>query len=145
MLADTTPQSCVEQYDSSVGQGLISRAGWVVWDDLGSPRLDGPLASTAKTWVDTKGTTNAADLYFFGHRQDYRAALQDAAQLSGRIAMPPLSALGVWWSRYYTYSQQQVVAEVLEGYHNHSLPLNHLVLDMDWCAQCLPRLLAARC
>ena len=29
-------------------------------------------------------------------------------------------------------SQEQLIDEVLEGYRNHSLPLNHLVMDMDW-------------
>jgi alpha-glucosidase (family GH31 glycosyl hydrolase) len=46
--------------------------------------------------------------------------------------MPPLSAFGVWWSRYYAYSQEQFETEVLQGYANHSLPLSHVVLDMDW-------------
>jgi len=32
--------------------------------------------------------------------------------------------------RYYSYSAESIVDEVLSGYANHSLPLTNLVLDM---------------
>ncbi len=50
-----------------------------------------------------------------------------------KIRMPPLSAFGVWWSRYYPYSGDQFISEVVAGiYANNSLPLHHVVLDVDW-------------
>jgi len=50
--------------------------------------------------------------------------------VSGAPAVPPRSALGVWYSRYYPYSADSFVGEVLQGYVNHSLPLSNAVLDM---------------
>ena len=49
-----------------------------------------------------------------------------------KATLPPLDSFGVWWSRYYKYSDQQVIDEVLNGYAKNGLPLNNLVLDMDW-------------
>ena len=52
--------------------------------------------------------------------------------------MPPLSAFGIWWSRYWVYSvgvptvAQDIVTDVLDGYREHGLPLNHVVMDTDW-------------
>ena len=43
------------------------------------------------------------DWYFFGYGLDYTRALYDFSTLSGPIALPPSSAFGGWWSRYYAY------------------------------------------
>ena len=61
---------------------------------------------------------------------DYRAAMAEWMSILGRPAMLPRSAFGVWWSRYYRYSEETIVSEVLDGYRNHSIPLNALVMDM---------------
>jgi hypothetical protein len=34
---------------------------------------------------------------------------------------------------YDVYSESAVVTQVLGGYANYSIPLAHLVLDMNWC------------
>ena len=38
---------------------------------------------------------------------------------------------GVWWSRYWAYNETGI-RDVIEGYGSHDLPLNYLVLDVDW-------------
>jgi alpha-glucosidase (family GH31 glycosyl hydrolase) len=50
--------------------------------------------------------------------------------------MMPWNAYGVWWSRYWAYNETGIRA-VIEGYESHDLPLNYLVLDVDWhrCGQ----------
>ena len=75
---------------------------------------------------------DATDWYFFGHGHAYRAALADFTAIAGAIALPPKSAFGPWWSRYYNYSQVEFTQEVLQGYANYSIPLENAVMDMDW-------------
>ena len=81
------------------------------------------------------------DHYLFAHGHRYTDALADFALVAGKMDMPPLSAFGIWWSRYWVYSvrvpevAQDIVSDVLEGYRDHALPLNHLVMDMDWHSQ----------
>ena len=41
------------------------------------------------------------DLYVFGCGSDYRACLADFVAVAGPMALPPVSALGVWWSRHW--------------------------------------------
>ena len=45
--------------------------------------------------------------------------------------MPPLYALGYWYSRYWKYSQRDYVNLVSEIQANH-IPLDVMILDMDW-------------
>jgi hypothetical protein len=72
------------------------------------------------------------DWYFFGHGHRYREALQDFALVSGKVSLPPRSAFGVWWSTWYAFSAVEMTKTVLEPYAQHGLPLDVLVLDMDW-------------
>ena len=46
--------------------------------------------------------------------------------------MPPRAAFGVWWSTWYEFSQQEFTETVLQGYADHGLPLDVVVLDTDW-------------
>jgi hypothetical protein len=63
-----------------------------------------------------------SDQYLFAHGHRYTDALKDFSLVAGRMDMPPLSAFGVWWSRYWVYSvgvpsiAQDIVTDVLDGY-----------------------------
>ena len=48
------------------------------------------------------------DWYFFGYGHDYRKALGDYVRVAGRIPLPPRFAFGAWWSRYWSYSDQEL-------------------------------------
>ena len=73
-----------------------------------------------------------ADLYFFGHSHRFREALADFALVSGAASLPPRAAFGVWWSTWYPFSVEEMTQTVLQKYADHGLPLDVLVLDMDW-------------
>ena len=66
------------------------------------------------------------------HRQHERAAHPPPRRTRASLSLS---------LRYWTYSvgvpaiAQDIVTDVLEGYKQHALPLNHLVMDMDWHAQ----------
>lgn len=105
--------------------GLVSRSGWAVFDDSDTRTLD-PISGW---WADEN--TNNVDLYLFAHGHDYKAALRDFVAISGKPAMPPRAAMGVWWTRWYNMNEGDVKG-VVDEYEMHSVPLDVFVLDMDW-------------
>jgi len=132
----TSPEECNEAYVAAMGPGLISRSGWAFLDDTETARVvpapDAP-AGIPTWWDEGRVRVDVYDVYFNARGDgDHRAAIADWVTVLGRPAMLPRAAFGVWWSRYYPYTQDSIVAEVLEGYRNFSIPLNFLVFDMDW-------------
>ena len=126
---------CIHFPPKGMGSGFISRSGWAVLDDRATGRLV-PVATAPAglpTWWDQSGSLiDSFDMYFHAHGDlNFRAALADWVSIMGRPAMLPRSAFGVWWSRYYPYTQQTIVDEVLSGYANFSIPLNNLVFDVS--------------
>ena len=117
--------------------GLISRAGWVVVDDSTRPLFDSADFSfsegekSAWPWVVLRPKGERQDLYFFGYGHNYEKALGDYVQVAGRIPLPPRFAFGAWWSRYWSYSDQEL-DELVKGFHENNVPLDVFVIDMDW-------------
>ncbi len=107
--------------------GLISRDGWVVVDDTARLLYDG----SDWPWVTPRPAGKRQDLYFFGHGHDYRGALADFTKVAGRIPMPPRFAFGIWWSRYWAYTDVEF-EQLVRDFEARTLPLDVLVVDMDW-------------
>jgi len=134
----STPMQCNDQYRASMQPGLLSRSGWALLDDSTTARLTAAPDAPAgiPTWWDSGGRglsrPTGYDIYF-GARSDadFKAMLADWVAVLGQPAMLPRSAFGVWWSRYYPYTETSIVEEVLSGYKNYSIPLNMLVFDME--------------
>eukprot|EP00937_MAST-01D_sp_MAST-1D-sp2_P000544 g544.t1 len=131
--------------------GALSRDGWAVLDDGGTPvfdrevRLPAPVAAGAVPrpaqwpWAGGRAagssgsSARTADLYLFGcGNEAFEPCLGDLASLTGAIALPPRSVLGLWWSHYEPISQEVLVTDVLAHHANLSIPLNHIVLDVNW-------------
>ncbi|HSM61541.1 MAG TPA: TIM-barrel domain-containing protein, partial [Longimicrobiales bacterium] len=110
-----------------LGSGLLSRDGWVLLDDSVTPLLseEDPPRAVARPGGDR------LDWYLFLHGTDYRAALADYALVGGPPPMPPRYAFGLWWSRYWAYTDTELMELVLD-FERHGLPLDVLVVDMDW-------------
>jgi alpha-glucosidase (family GH31 glycosyl hydrolase) len=117
--------------------GLISRDGWVVVDDSVRPLFDSADFSFAQgekspwPWVMQRPLGGRQDWYFFGYGHDYRRALYDFTRVAGKIPLPPRFAFGTWWSRYWSYTDQEL-EQILRGFRAHTIPLDVLVIDMDW-------------
>ncbi len=111
-----------------LGKGLISKSGWTVVDDTQSVVMD---KSKGFEWVAERRKGAEADLYFIGYGKDYKAALRDCADLLGRQPMPPRYALGCWFSRYWAYTDQEI-EELVDGFDRADVPLDVIVIDMDW-------------
>ncbi|MEA3339064.1 MAG: glycoside hydrolase family 31 protein, partial [Chloroflexota bacterium] len=82
-------------------------------------------------WVAPRPDREAQDWYFFGYGHDYKAALSDYVRFGGRAPLIPRFVLGAWWSRYWAYSAQDL-KDLVRDFERHDLPLDVLVVDMDW-------------
>lgn len=120
-----------------IGQGLISRDGWVLVDDSTRPLFDSANFSFSEgeqspwPWVVLRPPGARQDWYFFGYGHQYKKALRDYVEVAGRIPIPPRFVFGNWWSRYWAYSDQELNA-LVRGFNENDTPLSVLVIDMDW-------------
>jgi alpha-glucosidase (family GH31 glycosyl hydrolase) len=127
----------VKGSDTKLEPGLVSRGGWVVVDDSTRPLFDSAdfsFIEGAKSpwpWVMERPPGDRQDWYFFGYGHDYRRALYDFTRVAGKIPLPPRFAFGAWWSRYWSYTDQEF-KELVKGFQTHEVPLDVLVIDMDW-------------
>ncbi|PYQ35756.1 MAG: alpha-glucosidase [Acidobacteria bacterium] len=110
-----------------LGAGLISRDGWVVVDDSQSPLFD----NSNWPWVTERPKGERQDLYLFAYGHDYKQALYAYTQVAGKIPLPPRFVFGTWWSRYWAYTDTEF-EEIVRGFQEHDIPLDVLVIDMDW-------------
>lgn len=117
--------------------GLISRDGWAVVDDSTRLLFDSADFSftegerSAWPWVTLRPSGDRMDWYFFGYGHDYRRALYDFTRVAGKIPLPPRFAFGGWWSRYWSYTDEEF-DDLIRGFEQHDIPLSVLVVDVDW-------------
>jgi alpha-glucosidase len=117
--------------------GLISRDGWTLVDDSARPLFDAADFSfrageqSPWPWVMLRPAGERQDWYFFGYGHDYKGALHDFTRVAGKIPLPPRFAFGAWWSRYWSYSDQEF-EQLLQQFRTHDTPLSVLVMDIDW-------------
>jgi hypothetical protein len=107
--------------------GILSRAGYFLYNDTPSPRMD-----PETDWVTgPTGEEGYQDLYLFYYGVGYKQALADYRLLFGRTPLLPRYALGLWYSRYPTFSQDEIY-QLVEIFERHDLPLDVFVLDLEW-------------
>jgi alpha-glucosidase (family GH31 glycosyl hydrolase) len=82
-------------------------------------------------WVMAREGRHRQDLYFFGYGHAYKKALFDFTRVAGKIPMPPRFTFGFWWSRYWPYTDEEM-RQLVEEFEIHHVPLDVLVIDMDW-------------
>ncbi|CAF1309523.1 unnamed protein product [Rotaria sp. Silwood1] len=71
------------------------------------------------------------DLYLFGHGHAYSQALFEFTRLAGSIPLPPRYIFGIFFSRYWAYAEYEE-RQIITEYIQHDIPLDVLVIDMDW-------------
>ena len=107
--------------------GLLSRSGWALVDDSQRPVFG------AQGWVEGRSSPASPDLdlYFFGYGRAYLDCLRDFCRIAGAVPLIPRWALGNWWSRFWAYTQEELVA-LMREFEAHEVPLSVCVVDMDW-------------
>ncbi|RYE84323.1 MAG: hypothetical protein EOO65_02465 [Methanosarcinales archaeon] len=123
-------------YYSHCEEGLVSRDGWVLVDETVKPRLYAdPVYGMFPGSPEPLALLRPAryiDWYLFGHGRNYKAAMKDFVTLSGPIPLVPRYALGPAFSRWYQWNDMENVGIVQNGFAKHGIPLDVLVIDMDW-------------
>lgn len=106
--------------------GLMSRSGWAVVDDSES------LVFDSGGWLSPRSSgTDRVDLYFFGYGTRYQECLRDFCAIAGTIPLIPRWALGNWYSRYWAYTDRELL-DLMEEFQSRRIPLSVCVIDMDW-------------
>jgi len=116
----------LDQIDGArpVERGLCSRWGFSVLDDSQSQLLD------ETGWIAIR-RENTKDTYFFGYGYDYRGCIRDFYRITGAPSMLPAYALGNWWSRYHSYTQEEYL-DLMDRFAKEGVPFSVGVVDMDW-------------
>ena len=127
---DNPSLDCKQNKKDHCVYGLISKSGWATIEDHDSPVLD-----CNDWWSDADdafyGHASDIDIYLFAHGQNYYQAMNDFQLIAGKIPIHPRFAHGVWWTRWYNMLDIEVY-EQIEEHEIHSLPLDVLILDMNW-------------
>jgi alpha-glucosidase (family GH31 glycosyl hydrolase) len=137
LLGTTRTLDRVRGSDVKLEPGLISRNGWTVVDDSTRPLFNSDDFDFTQgeqspwPWVMLRPTGDRQDWYFFGYGHDYKLALYDFTRLAGKIPLPPRFAFGAWWSRYWSYTDDEF-NKLIQEFHTHDTPLDVLVMDIDW-------------
>jgi len=113
----------------------------LVWVMPDSPRLvppacgASPAPATCTENQETSGwdmANQAQDVYLFLPKPgDYAAFRQEFLSLTGPVPMPPLFAFGLWFSRYWPYSEDESLA-IMDEFRTRGFPLDLMVSDTDW-------------
>jgi alpha-glucosidase (family GH31 glycosyl hydrolase) len=109
--------------------GLLDRDGWYLLDDSRSALLKADRTITDRP---RHGNQSYQDGYFFGYGKDFKRGLTDLNTLTGPTALLPRSAYGVWYSRYFGYSDDYYRNTLLPKFRSTATPIDWLVVDTDW-------------
>ncbi|MFL6156495.1 MAG: TIM-barrel domain-containing protein [Marmoricola sp.] len=111
-----------------LNNGILTRDGWYVLDDSRTALLT-PTARGFALRAQRAGAYQ--DWYAFAYGHDYRGALKDLRVLTGSAPLLPRSAFGVWYSKYYAFSEAELRA-LAEKFDAENVPLDTLSLDTDY-------------
>src|SRR5437899_2242321 len=101
------------------------------WDPVADPKAVVIEGAARFTILMERPQGKRQDLYLFAYGHDYKQALYDYTLVAGKIPLPPRFAFGTWWSRYWAYTDTEF-EELVRGFQEHDIPLDVLVIDMDW-------------
>ena len=73
----------------------------------------------------------AQDIYLFLTAGSYERLRRDFLELTGPVPLLPLYAYGLWYTKFYRYSQQTAMEEI-DRFRRRGIPLDMFVLDTDW-------------
>lgn len=104
--------------------GLITKNGAYLYDDSRSMLIDNEGHFVRRT-------DSTKDYYAFAYGNNYRETIRAFYQISSPVPLIPRFALGVWWSRYHAYTQQEYL-DLMAKFRKEEIPLTVATVDMDW-------------
>ncbi|NYF88729.1 glycoside hydrolase family 31 protein [Tunturiibacter empetritectus] len=134
-IVDDSTTPLFDSADFSFPRGEDSPLPWVAErpeiTNQTETQYDQLKQSESPTTTDPATPILRQDWYLIAYGHDYKQALFDYVRVAGRIPLPPRFAFGAWWSRYWSYSDQELDDLVHQARANN-VPLDVLVIDMDW-------------
>ena len=106
-----------------LNDGLITRNGAYLYDDSKSILIDKDGSF--------KKRDGGKDYYAFAYGKNYRDTIEAFYKISSPVPLIPRFALGVWWSRYHAYTQQEYL-DLMAKFKKENVPLTVATVDMDW-------------
>lgn len=103
--------------------GFITEKGLYLFEDK-TVLLD-------KNGMIAPRTGAAKDYYVFAYGRNYRDTIKAFYSISSPTPLIPRFALGVWWSRYHAYTQQEYLS-LMDRFEKEGIPLTVATVDMDW-------------
>ena len=107
--------------------GVLAKDGWTLIDESENLLFD----DSDWAWVTERAEGECQDWYFMAYGHDYKAALKDFTVFAGKMPLPPRFTFGYWWSRYWAYTDREL-RTLVDKFHAYDIPLDVLVIDMDW-------------
>lgn len=105
-------------------EGIISRDGFYLVNDTGKDRIvDG--------WITGPSENHIQDYYLFVYGDDYKSALKSLGEISGYAPMSRKYMHGVWYCRFYKYTEDDF-RQLAREYNENDFPLDVMAIDMDW-------------
>lgn len=106
--------------------GLLSRSGYFLFNDSATPLFN------ERDWVEERpGEDGYVDWYLFCYGRDFKRALRDYRLLFGAVPLIPRYVLGLWYSRFPTFPEDEM-RRTVESFESYGAPLDVLVLDLEW-------------
>ena len=106
------------------GKSLFSLDGFVSIDDSKNQVID-------ENGCLNERDNEEIDVYLFVYGNDFKLGLKDYYNLTGYPTLIPRYALGNWWIKNETYTQNQII-NLVEKFNENNIPLSVLILDNDW-------------
>jgi alpha-glucosidase (family GH31 glycosyl hydrolase) len=129
--ADVLEEGGIPQGDYLPVPWLISNAGWSAWVETWGPGLEFDLRSAIV--LSQRAAAGALRLHLICNPTP-ASRLRHYLRLTGFPGLLPEWAYGHWKSRD-VYEHERDVLEDLEGYLEHSIPLDAIVIDSPWETQ----------
>lgn len=107
-----------------LNDGFITENGVYLFDDSKSV-----LLNDDGMFMPRSGKSK--DYYVFAYDKDYRGTINAFYSISSPVPLIPRFALGVWWSRYHAYTQQEYL-DLMDRFEKEEVPLTVATVDMDW-------------
>lgn len=108
-----------------VSEGMLARDGWYFLEDAHRPLMD------ESGWIKKRDPTGIIDGYLFAYGNQFHRAFQCLKTIAGPTPLPRKRSFGVWYSRWWKYSQDDF-REIVKEFKERLIPLDMLVFDMNW-------------
>lgn len=110
--------------NTKLSKGLYSTDGFASIDDSESLIFDedGFLKQRNRKYTD---------IYVFMYKRDFGLCLKDYFKLTGKPALIPRYALGIWWNREKIYSDEDV-KKIIQVFNRYHIPLSVVLLSDFW-------------